>query len=82
MTTPTAALVEEAEALNDLIQPGPFTKCGEDGDSRTMYFFCSPAPSSKSRRPFRARPRTAVVATELLHSGRILPEEVAALGEP
>lgn len=31
-TTPTAALVEEAEALNDLIQPGPFTKCGEDGD--------------------------------------------------
>lgn len=31
---------------------------------------------------FRARPRTVVVATELLHSGRILPEEIAALGEP
>lgn len=31
---------------------------------------------------FRARPLTMVVATELLHSGRILPEEIAALGEP
>lgn len=31
---------------------------------------------------FRARPRTVVVATELLHSGRILPEEIAALCDP